>query len=139
MKKHIVKFGNTTNVSGETINEPAVNLQTGAVAWSPDKSGFCKMNVVFDVKTLSGTNPTIQFSVQETMGGIWVETGKSKVISATGTYLLMQGAAPTGTASVLSDGPAWALGSGMDKRVVTTAGGTVGSLNADIYLDFTDE
>lgn len=135
MSKSIVLFANTTNVSGETISEPAVSSTTGAPTWSSAKSEYDAMDVVLDVKTLTGTSPTITFSIQEQFGGIFAETAKSTAISATGKYILVSKGVPSSqTANVQGQFPA--LGRGIAKQVVTTAGGTIGTLSADIYLVF---
>lgn len=127
--KNVVFFGQATNTSGETINE---------LAQSPidqSRNSFSKMNVVINVTALTGTSPTMTFSVLENFGGVYVETAKSAAISSTGGYILCQNNTPN-AAVTKNSGAFPALGSGRDKRVVTTAGGTVGSISADIYFAF---
>jgi len=130
-RKAIIKFANTTAVGGETISETAGSAITQA------SSEFAYMNVVLDV-TITGTSPTITFAINENFGGVFVQTAKSKAISATGKYILCQGIVPPDQTSVLNNGAFWALGSGTAKQVVTTVTGTQIVLNANIYFVFFD-
>lgn len=131
MAKHIVRFANTTNTAGETINE---NDQS---VFSFDRSRYNKMNVLINVLTLSGTSPTITVSVQEDFGGTFVETAKSSALGSTGARILCRDGGTTGVTSVLQSAfPP--LGSGAAKRIVTTIGGTTSAVSADIYLIFFD-
>lgn len=130
-RKAIIKLGNTTNVSGETMTAADGSTLTQAY------SEFAHMNVVIKL-TITGTNPTFTVAVQENFGGTWVQTAKSKALTATGNYMLVQGMTPPDQTSVLNNGAFWGLGSGADKRVVTTVGGTQVVLDADIYFVFFD-
>lgn len=130
-RKAIIKLGNTTNVSGETMSAADGSSLTQAY------SEFAKMNVFIKL-TITGTSPTFVVAVQEQFGGEWVQTARSKTLSATGNYLLLQGATPLDTSSILNNGAFWGLGSGAGKRVVTTVGGTQVVLSADIYFVFFD-
>ena len=122
-------FGTTTNVAGETISATEGSAITQAY------SEFAHMDVVLKV-AITGTSPTLTFSIQEQFGGNWVETARSKAIVATGNYLLVQGMTPPDQTSVLNQGAFWGLGSGAAKRVVTTVGGTQVVLSANIYFAF---
>ncbi len=132
MSKRIVKFANTTNTSGETISE----LDQSPM--SVDRSIYNRMNVVVKINTLTGTNPTLTVSIQENFGGIYVETAKSTALGSASAWILTRDVGnTTGVTSVFQAGfPA--LGSGADKKVVTTIGGTTSVVNADIYFVFFD-
>lgn len=136
MAKHIVFFANTANAAGETINEPTNSSTTGAPAWSTDKSEYARMNVILNVKTFTGTSPVVTFAILERFGGVFVETARSTAITASGTYILAQHAAPANQSSIKTAGAFPALGSGTDKQVITTTAGTQVVIDADIYFDF---
>lgn len=127
--KHIVKFGSTATVASETVSA------TEGSPITQDYSEYSKMDVILIV-TLTGTSPTCTFVVEELFGGNWVETARSKAITGTGNYTLVQGMTPPDQTSVLNNGAFWALGSGSDKRVRTVVTGTQIALSADIYFAF---
>ena len=130
-RKAIIKFGSTTLTSAETIVETAGSPITQAY------SEFARMNVALKV-TVTGTSPVITFIVEEQFGGNWVETARSKGITATGNYLLLQGIVPPDQTSVKNHGAFWGLGSGSAKRITTVVAGTQIVLAADIYFVFFD-
>lgn len=136
-KKHIVFFGTLTNTAGETKSEPNASSATGAPTWSTDKIACNRMDVLFNVKTLTGTSPTITFSVQERFSDVgFVETAKISTISATGKYYLAnEGQTGQAGTSVFTYGFA-GLGKGIDKQIVSTVGGTVGTVTTDVYFIF---
>jgi len=128
-----ILFTNTTNTSGETITQGA------DVAWLEAVQGFAKMDVVINVKTLSGTSPTITVSVQEVIDGtVYLETAKSGALSATGVYALANEVSPN-TNVTKSIGPFPMCGKGANKRIVTTIGGTTSAVSADIYFIFFED
>lgn len=127
--KHIVKFGSTATNASETVSATAGSSIT------QDYSEFSKMDVVLIV-TITGTSPTVTYVVEELFGGNWVETARSKAITATGNYTLVQGITPPDQTSVLNHGAFWALGSGAEKRVKTVVTGTQIALSSDIYFAF---
>jgi len=129
--KHTILFGSASNAAGETISE---NITT-ASGFAADKQGFTQMDVILDVKTLSGTSPTATFSIQEKFSGIFVETAKSTAISTTGKYILCNAALPNSQVAN-NQGAFPALGTGTDKQVVVTVGGTIGTIATDIYFNF---
>lgn len=137
MTKTIVFFGTVSTVGGQTLSEPTASSTTGAPTWSTAKSEFCRMDVLLNVKTLTGTSPTMTFSVQERFSDVgFVETAKSTAISTTGKYILSNDG-QTGQTNTTNISYGFAMqGKGIDKQVVTTAGGTVGTFTADIYLIF---
>ena len=124
--KHVVKFARTTNTSGETINEAAQSPM------SDDRNSFSKANVIIDLQTLTGTSVTV--SVLESFGGVFVETAKTAALTGTGQYVLCQHADPN--ANVTKNvGPFPALGSGMNKQIVTTTSG-LSAITCDFYFAF---
>jgi len=127
-----VLFGSTTNVAGETVAQDTTNGY-----WQTAMTEFKNMDVVINVKTLTGTSPTMTFSVQELIDGtnVFLETGKSGAISATGVYALASLTLPN-AAVTKTTGAFPMLGCGTTKQVVTTPGGTVGAVSADIYFIF---
>jgi hypothetical protein len=139
MRKSIVKFGTTTNASGETLSETGNVTGLDAPAWASNKVEYAKMNVVIKITTLSGTAPTVAFKVEELFGGNWIITAISTALTAAGTYVLAQGATPPATMTTSIQGAFWPLGSGMSKRITSTVGGTVGAISVDYYLVFFGE
>lgn len=131
-RKHIVLFGTATNASGETIAENTTNSAGNGPSWSTDKSDYSSMNVVIDVKTITGTS--ITFSIQEKISGVFVETAASTAITATGRYVLNFRTVPAAAASK-NQGAFPALGMGTDKQVVTTAS-SLSAIAADVYFVF---
>lgn len=127
--KHIVKFGSTTTNAAETVTA------TEGSPITQDYSEYSKMDVVLIV-AITGTSPVLTFIVEELFGGNWVETARSKGITATGNYTLVQGMTPPDQTSVKNHGAFWALGSGSDKRITTVVTGTQVVLSADIYFAF---
>lgn len=99
---------------------------------------FCRMDVLFNVKTLTGTSPTIQPSVQERFSDAgFVETGNyGSTITSTGKYYLSYDGqtGQTGTANIKYGYSA--MGKGLDKQVVFTNGGTIGAVSVDVYFIF---
>lgn len=137
MTKTIVFFGNTIGTSTNTLSEPAASSSTGAPTWTSAKSEFVKMDVLLNVKTLTGTSPTWVASVQERFSDVgFVETAKSGTLSSTGKYILSNDG-QTGQSATTNISYGFAmLGKGFDKQVVLTAGGTVGTSSIDVYLIF---
>lgn len=125
-KKKKIFFATTTNTAGETIIR---GTQYNAV----DDQEFGQMDVVINVRTLTGTS--ITFSIQELIDGTtYMETGKSSAITATGVYVLNFTQVPSSNLTNTM-GPFPVMGRGFQKRVVTTASSLSG-LAADIYFIF---
>lgn len=137
MTKHIVFFGSLSNTGGETLNEPAQSSTTGAPVWSTDKSEFSHMDVLINVKTLTGTSPTVTISIRESFSDVTgVETGKTTTLSTTGKYLLANDGQSGQTLPTTVQYGMSMMGKGIDKQVVSTIGGTASAVAVDIYLIF---
>lgn len=96
------------------------------------------MDVLFNVKTLSGTSPTTQPSVQERFSDVgFVETGNwGATITSTGKYYMAYDG-QTGQSGVANAKYGFAAqGKGTDKQIVFTNGGTIGSISIDVYFIF---
>jgi hypothetical protein len=137
MAKTIVFFGNTASTITNTLSEPSVSSTTGAPTWSSAKSEFRSMDVLLNIKTLTGTSPTWTVSVQERFSDVgFVETGKSAALSSTGKYILANDG-QTGATNTTNILYGFSMqGKGTDKQIVFTAGGTVGTSSIDVYLIF---
>lgn len=133
MKKRKVLFATSTAAAGETITQ-GLNVD-----WQMAVYGYNKMDVIINVKTLSGTSPTLTVSVQEQFNGTdFIETAKSAALSAIGAYGLAQQTVPNAAATKIT-GAFPMLGKGDIKRIVTTAGGTVGSISVEVWFVFFED
>ena len=127
--KHIVKFGSTGTNASETVEA------TVGSAITQDYSEYSKMDVIVAL-TITGTSPTCTIVIEELFGGEWVETARSKALTATGNYTLCQGIVPPDQTSVKHNGAFWPLGSGAAKQIKTVVTGTQVVMSADIYFAF---
>lgn len=100
-----------------------------------DINTFSKMNVHLDVDTLAGGG-SVQFTVQENFAGVWIDTAKSRNITATGQYTLAQHTLPNTSLLTRIEGAFPTLGSGSQKRVVSSFTGTVSSVSSKVYFGF---
>ena len=134
---HTIFGGNMSSTTGGTLTVPT-DLQ-GMSVMGDDVSKFNRMDVVFNVKTLTGSSPTFTVSVQERFNGAgFIETGNggSAWITSTGGWVLVNEGQTGQTATAkISYGFAM-LGKGTDKQVVFTKGGTVTAVSIDVYYCF---
>jgi len=104
-----------------------------------NKTGTTSMDVLFNIKTLTGTSPTVKASVQETFSDVgYVETANSgsTAYSTSGKYFLAHDGqtGQTATGNILY-GFAM-MGKGIQKQIVFTNGGTIGAVSIDVYFIF---
>lgn len=133
MKKRKILFTTSTAAAGETITQ---GLNTD---WQMAVAGYNKMDVIINVKTLSGTSPTVTVSIQEQFNGTdFLETAKSAALSGIGAVGLAQQTLPSATTTKIT-GAFPMLGKGDLKRVVTTAGGTVGAISVEVWFVFFED
>jgi len=134
--KHIEVY-TSTNTAGETISVPA-----GSSLWTNE---FAFIDVIINVRTLTGTTPSLTVSVQERFPSgaapqsVFIETAKSGSITATGTYALTHwGTNTTQPAAAIYASPGneqnVLLGRGGEKRLVLTTAGTVTAIAVDIII-----
>lgn len=122
--KRVIKFGTLTATTGQTLTTPS-GLDPSSVY-----TGAREMDVIINVTSLSGgTSPTITASIQELFSDIYVETGNSGSMNATGVTTITHD--ENGAAN-----PNALLGKGLTKKVVSTIGGSPTGLSADVYLIF---
>ena len=128
MSKHNVYLGQlSSSVQGATVsNDTAV---------SDNINSFSRMNAHFDIDTLAGGG-SVQFTVQENFAGVWIDTAKSRNITATGSYTLAQHTLPNTSLLTRIEGAFPTMGSGSQKRVVASFVGTVSSVSSKVYLSF---
>lgn len=134
MAQTTVLFGTLTITGGQTLSEPAASSTTGAPTWSIAKSEYNTMDVMLNVKTLTGTSFSV--SIQERFSDAgFMETANSGTISAVGKYYIANGGqtGQTGAAKIIYGFAA--LGKGTDKQMISTTS-SISALTADVYLIF---
>lgn len=141
MTKSIIFAGtfSTTTTGAQTFT--VATDASGQNILGEGRTSCSSMDVLLNVKTLSGTSPTTTPSIQETFSGVgFIETANwgATPISATGKYFLAHDGQTGQTgASKIAYGFAM-LGKGIDKQIVFTNGGTIGSIAVDVYFIFYD-
>lgn len=124
--KRIIKVGQFTSATGGTL------LFSSVI----DES-ICNREVFMDVlinqTALTGTSPTMTYSVQENFSDHYFTTATSSAIAATGETSLTH---EEGSVSGGANGAHPLLGKGIQKKIVATAGGTVATASADVYAVF---
>lgn len=134
MAKTIIKLGNFATSGGTTQTfTPALDGQNNHVIGNATTE-YCEMDIMFNVKTLTGTSVTPSF--QERFSDIgFVETGNYGAITATGVYTLSsQGqSGQTGTNNIKYG--FGCMGHGTDKQVVFT-NSSISAISIDVYAIF---
>lgn len=127
--KKTVFIGNMANVAGETLSFPAALAEV--------LNAYKFMDILINLKTLTGTSPTMKYSVQESFSDnsgadLFVETAVTSALAATGkVFVTHEDSGHSGDVAKNA-----MLGKGFKKQIVSTPGGTVGSVSADIYAVF---
>lgn len=136
--KAIIYAGNFSVTTSGAQTFTTANDSEGRAVYGQNVSGYNHMDVLFNVKTLTGTSPTTQPSVQERFSDAgFIETANwGATITGTGKYIMAYDGqtGQTGTTNI-KYGYAM-LGKGIDKQVVFTNGGTIGSISVDVYYIF---
>jgi hypothetical protein len=133
--KTVIFLGNFANAGSgaQTFTVPGDGFNNSKLGPANE---YCAMDVIFNVKTLSGTSPTTQPSIQERFSDLgFIETGNyGATFTTAGKYIVAHDGqtGQTGTANI-KYGYAM-LGKGTDKQIVFTNGGTIGTISVDVYV-----
>lgn len=115
------KWGSATATTGETLAMPADVLFVA-------QQSSIELLVAVNLTNIAGTGtPSVAFAIQEEFGdGIFFTTATLAAQTAIGKNLIAH--------DIDQSSKGWpALGRGGNKQIVTTMGGTVTAVNADIY------
>lgn len=136
--KSIIYAGNfAVTTTGAQTFTPATDQQGNSKIGNATVE-FSAMDVLFNVKTISGTSPTTQISVQERFSDVgFVETANyGSAFTGPGKYIVAHdGQTGQGGTTKIAYGFAM-LGKGTDKQIVFTNGGTIGAISVDVYWIF---